>query len=76
MYKGASIQGLETCSSSHGEEKEGGVGESDGSCHNIPSTNHPPNFLISRLRFKNNNENRNDVDVDDRNDEDNVYLQL
>ena len=74
MCKGAYIQGLETCSSSHGEE--GGVVESDGSCHNILGTNHPPNFLISRLRFQNNNENQNDVDVDDRKDEDNVYLQL
>ena len=57
---------------------EGGVGVSDGSCHNIPTTNHPPNSLIYRLRFQNDDENDEDgiVNVDDNDDEDDVYLQL
>ena len=42
------------------QQQQRGGGESDGSCHNRPSTN----SLISRLRFQNENKNEDDEDVE------------
>ena len=55
----------------HQQRLWGGGGESDGSCHNIPSTN----SLISTSRFQIENQEDEEGSVDDK-DDDGVYLQL
>ena len=52
VYGGGYIQGRHTVAAAGG-------GESDGSCHNRPSTN----SLISRLRFQSENKNYEEVEV-------------
>ena len=58
MYGGGYIQGRHTAAAAAAVRRR--EGESDGSCHNRPSTN----SLISRLRFQNETKNEDDEDVE------------